>query len=99
MDRQLIIVDGPEKDRTFPLEDGQTLIIGRGPASHTRISDPHMSRVHCRVQVDGGKTVLLDEDSTSGTLVRGQRVERVQLQPGDEFQIGDSRLCYLLGEG
>ena len=58
-----------------------------------------MSREHCRVQVDGDKTLLLDAGSTGGTLVRGQRVERHELQPGDVFQIGDSQLRYQLGGG
>ncbi len=53
MSRQLITVSGPEAGRKFSLEDGQTLVIGRGQASDTQINDPRMSRVHCRVEVDG----------------------------------------------
>jgi hypothetical protein len=33
MHRQLIVIAGPEKGRTFSLEDGQTLLIGRGQQS------------------------------------------------------------------
>ncbi len=33
MKRQLAIIAGPDKGRCFPLEDGQTLFIGRGEAS------------------------------------------------------------------
>jgi serine/threonine protein kinase len=97
MSRKLIITGGPEKGRTFPLEDGQTLVIGRGQASDTKINDPHMSRIHCRVQVDGGRTVLLDAGG-AGTLVRGDKIEQHELQPGDEFQVGGTTLRFQLGD-
>ena len=70
MQRQLVVIAGPETGRTFRVEDGQTLTIGRGQTSDTQINDPHMSRVHCRVQVDGGKMLLADAGSSSGTLDR-----------------------------
>jgi serine/threonine protein kinase len=95
MTRKLVIVGGPETGRTFALEDGQTLVVGRGQASDTRINDPHMSRVHCRVQVDGGTTLLLDAGG-GGTIVRGEKVDQHQLTPGDEFQVGNTILRYLL---
>jgi serine/threonine protein kinase len=96
MSRRLVVVAGPEKGRIFELADGQTLVVGRGQASDTKINDPHMSRVHCRVQVDGGSTWLLDAGG-GGTIVRGEKVERYALQPGDEFQAGTSTLRYQLG--
>ena len=71
MSRQIVAISGPEKGRTFALSDGQTLVIGRGQASDTHINDPRMSRVHCQVEVDGGKVTLLDCGSSSGTLING----------------------------
>ena len=57
--RQLVVIAGPEIGRTFPVDDGQTLTLGRGQASDTQINDPRMSRVHCRVRADGGRTVAV----------------------------------------
>ena len=94
MQCQLVIVAGPDKGRTFPIEEGQTLAIGRGQASDTQINDPHMSRVHCRVQMDGGKVLLLDAGSSSGTFVAGQKIARQELKPGEMFQVGDTRIRY-----
>jgi len=96
MQRQLMIVAGPEKGRSFPLEDGQTLLIGRGQQSDTNINDPHMSRVHCRIQVDSGKTVFVDDGSSSGTLIGNSKVARHELQPGDVFQVGDTQIRFQL---
>ncbi|MBC8872545.1 MAG: protein kinase [Planctomycetes bacterium] len=94
MQCQLVIVAGPEKGRTFPIEDGQTLAIGRGQASDTQINDPRMSRVHCRVQMDGGKVILLDAGSSSGTFVAGEKTVQHELKPGEMFQVGDTRIRY-----
>lgn len=96
MHRQLIITAGPEKGRTFSLEDGQTLLIGRGQQSDTKINDPHMSRVHCRVHVDGGKTELVDNGSSSGTLINGVKITQHELRPGEVFQLGDTQVRYQL---
>lgn len=96
MHRQLVIVAGPEKGRTFLLEDGQTLLIGRGQQSDTKINDPHMSRVHCRVQVDGAKTILVDDGSSSGTRIGDAKVTQHELQPGDVFCAGDTQIRYQL---
>jgi len=95
MSRKLVIVSGPEMGRTFPLADGQTLVIGRGQASDTKINDPHMSRVHCRLQVDGNQTLLLDAGG-GGVLVRNEKVERHELKPGDEFQAGATTFRFML---
>ena len=96
MQCQLVIVAGPDKGRTFPIENGQTLTIGRGQASDTQINDPHMSRVHCRVQMDGGKAILLDAGSSSGTFVAGQKIVQHELRLGEMFQVGDTRIRYQL---
>jgi serine/threonine protein kinase len=96
MNRHLVIIAGPDSGRSFPLEDGQTLVIGRGQASDTQIQDPRMSRIHCRVQVDGGKLMLIDGGSASGTLVDGEPVTQRELNPGGTFQVGDTQIRYQL---
>ncbi len=97
--RELVVIAGPDAGRRFELEDGQTLTVGRGQASDTKINDPRMSREHCRVQVDGDKAILFDSGSTGGTLVHGERVQRYELRPGDVIQIGESQLRYQLSGG
>jgi serine/threonine protein kinase len=72
------------------------IVIGRGQASNTQINDPRMSRIHCQVQVDGGKTWLLDNGSSSGTLVGGEKITRHELKPGEVFQVGDTQIRFQL---
>lgn len=96
MQRQLIVISGPDQGRTFTLSDGQSLSIGRGQASNTQINDPRMSRVHCHIAVDGGKTTLTDANSTGGTHVGSTKIREYELRPGDTFRIGDTEIRYAL---
>ena len=92
----LVIVGGPDRGRYFQIEEGQTLVIGRSQTSDTQINDPRVSRVHCRVVVDGGTITLLDNDSASGTFINGNKVSRQELNTGDTFSVGDTTLRYQL---
>ena len=94
MQRTLTIIRGPDQGRSFSLVDGQTLTIGRGKASNTRIQDPRMSRVHCRVVVDGNSAVLYDSGSTGGTHVGSDPISEYVLKPGDVFRVGDTGIRY-----
>ncbi len=96
---QLIVVAGPDQGRTFPLEDGQTLVIGRGLNTETKLTDPHVSRVHCQVRLAGGRLHLTDAGSSAGTLVSNRRVVEHDLAPGDAFQIGATCLRFDVGGG
>src|SRR5262245_20289457 len=92
----LVVIAGPDLGRTFTLEEGKTLIIGRGQDSHTQLNDAKASRKHCLLQVDSGKFVIYDEGSTAGTFVNGQRATRCELKPGDKLLVGSTELRLLL---
>jgi serine/threonine protein kinase len=89
---QLVILSGPDQGRIFTTSDDTPLLIGRGRQSATRLSDLRVSRVHCRVEIEGSNVVVTDLDSSSGTFVNGKRVTKHDLQPGEILQIGDTRL-------
>ncbi len=96
MSQKLVVIAGPDAGRSFSLESGQTLLIGRGQASNTRINDPRLSRVHCRIEVDDQGPKLFDDGSTGGTFVGGERIESERLQPGTVIVVGDSQLRYVI---
>ena len=77
-----MVVDGLDAGRCFDLANGQTVIIGRGRNSATRLTDPRISRVHCVLEVGRGQFRLTDSGSASGTLVNGEAVTRPEPQPG-----------------
>ena len=64
---RLNVVAGPAKGRFFDIDENQTLVIGRGEQSDTRINDPSVSRVHCEVTVCEEQITIVDKGSSSGT--------------------------------
>jgi serine/threonine protein kinase len=89
---QLFVVAGPDQGRTFSLEDGQTLLVGRGRDSQTRLKDPRVSRIHCEIHGKGTQVTLVDSGSSSGTFVNGKRVSKQELKSGDVVQVGSTQL-------
>jgi serine/threonine protein kinase len=96
--KQLVVIAGPDRGRAFPLKPGDTLLVGRSKATETRLTDPHVSRVHCQVEVEGDRVVVIDHESGGGTFVNGKKVTRQELQVGDVVKIGDTELRFQ-GEG
>jgi pSer/pThr/pTyr-binding forkhead associated (FHA) protein len=94
MARQLVVVSGPDKGRTFPITGADILLVGRSKATQTVLTDPHVSRVHCQIEVEDGKVMLLDNESAAGTFVNGKRVTQHQLRSGDVIRIGETQLRY-----
>lgn len=64
------------------------LTIGRGAKNTINLPDPGVSRSHATIWAAEGRCWLRDENSTSGTWVKGQRVmgER-ELRPGDSIEL------------
>lgn len=88
---------GPDLGAEFPLDDGQEAVIGRGPDCIVRLDDPSVSRVHCRIAVDGGQATLYDADSRWGTLVNGQLTGCRELRAGDRITVGETELQLEVG--
>jgi serine/threonine-protein kinase len=92
MPRRLVVLSGPDQGRSFPLPEDDALLLGRSRATGTRLADPHVSRVHCEVTVEGGRAAVHDFDSVGGTFVNGRRVTREELRPGDVLRVGETEL-------
>ena len=86
---RLVAGDG----RGYPLSIGST-VIGRGDQANLRLPDVGISRRHARLDFDGAQVVLTDLGSTNGTMVNGQRVSAVALNPGDMIQLGTTTLTF-----
>jgi hypothetical protein len=84
-----LVVDG----RRYALS-GPVTVIGRSSACDLPLDDASASRRHAEVRQRGGKTVLVDLDSTNGTLVNGRRVREAPLRPGDRITIGTTSIVF-----
>ena len=84
----LRVMSGPAAGRTLPLKPGSAITIGRSPTNDLPMPDPSVSGEHCRIKSEDGAFVVYDVQSTNGTLVNGQQVQRHPLRPGDVITIG-----------
>jgi pSer/pThr/pTyr-binding forkhead associated (FHA) protein len=75
--------------------EGQSLHIGRSPASDIQLEDPSVSRRHAVIAHRGGRAVLLDDRSLNGIYVNGQRVSEAALNDGDWIAVGHVSLRYV----
>jgi serine/threonine protein kinase len=89
---KLSVISGNDKGKEFPLPETGTLQIGRGKDTDTHLQDLRVSRNHCRVQVDGGRVLLVDNQSKEGTFVNDQKIDERQLRSGDKIRVGDTVL-------
>ena len=85
--------EGPDARRWALVE---TATVGRSPAADVVLDDPHVSRIHARLERVGDTWTLLDDGlSRNGTWHNGRRVQgRTQLHDRDRLGIGESVLVF-----
>ncbi|MBM3294116.1 MAG: FHA domain-containing protein [Candidatus Aminicenantes bacterium] len=74
---------------TFALK-AEATAIGRDADNDLVLGDPGVSRRHALLTVAGGRFVVRDEGSSSGTWVNGKRVQEAALYAGDEIRLGST---------
>ncbi|MCU0239373.1 MAG: transglycosylase SLT domain-containing protein [Pyrinomonadaceae bacterium] len=84
---------------TYPTEEGSNEIefvgekisFGRGSDADVRFADDGLSRLNSTIYNEYGKIWVLDENSTNGTFVNGEKVlsSGTPLKNGDEIKIGN----------
>jgi Protein of unknown function (DUF3662)/FHA domain len=80
-------------DQRTPI-DGPVVQIGRAPGCDIVLDDRNVSRRHAEIRRRGPVVVLIDLDSTNGTIVNGRRVREHPLADGDRITLGNSRLTF-----
>jgi Inner membrane component of T3SS, cytoplasmic domain len=67
--------------------------VGKDRNSHLRLSDEQAARMHAVIEVTSADEItLVDLGNDPGTAVNGARVNKAQVRPGDEIQIGGTRI-------
>ncbi len=85
----LTITKGKDAGRVVRLEEGETKTFGRGSQADVILSDVVVSRVHCRIRVQGGACYVQDMGSRNGTSVNGRTLtEEARLADDDALGIG-----------
>jgi pSer/pThr/pTyr-binding forkhead associated (FHA) protein len=92
----LRVIAGDRKGEIFRLPEDRAFIIGRDARNDIRLRDRNLSRIHCQIEVIGGRCRITDLSSRNGTLVRGVRIEEeTDLHPDDPIDIGTNSLLFI----
>lgn len=89
---ELKVIEGSHAGQAFPL-GAQEIHIGRGDDASIQLTDSTVSRKHAVLTFAHGVYTLTNE-SSSGTLVNGERVTQQELKNGDEIQMGGAKLQF-----
>jgi FHA domain-containing protein len=90
-DAELVVMGS--KRRPYPLAK-DALSIGRLDSCDIVLSDTGVSRKHAEVRREGDEWVVVDLNSTNGTIVNGQTVRRHRLAEGDRIEVGETTIEY-----
>src|SRR5262245_46661724 len=91
----LEITAGPDAPKTVRGEK-RSLLLGTHPSSEVELTDPHVSRLHARLDVEDTDYVLRDLGSTNGTRVGGTRIVQACLDDGAIIELGATRIRFRL---
>jgi pSer/pThr/pTyr-binding forkhead associated (FHA) protein len=75
-------------DTTFRLQTGAIKTVGRAPRADFVLDAALVSRLHCRLTASDENVEVVDLQSTNGTYVNDQRVEKARLTKGDRLRVG-----------
>ncbi len=67
--------------------------VGKDAKSHLRVDDELASRMHAVIEVGSPDDItLIDLGNEPGTMVNGARINKCKIKPGDQLQIGNTRI-------
>jgi Protein of unknown function (DUF3662)/FHA domain len=91
-------------DTALVLLDGKRMVVGPAGVTLGRsrqcdivVNDSNVSREHAEIRPRGGSWVLRDLGSTNGSSLNGRRIDGPEvLKPGDEIELGTSKMTFEL---
>ena len=91
---ELVADEGPCVGAKTPVTEHCTT-VGRSRSNHFYLQDLDLSRRHCEVQIEQGRAVVCDADSTNGTTIDGVSVGAtfVELRMDQRLRVGGSTLA------
>ncbi len=87
---RLIVKKGKREGQEILVSEGKVITVGRGEESDIPLFDTGMSRRHFQVEIRAGNVIVSDLNSTNGTFVNGQRIQKSALATGDILTAGAS---------
>jgi len=85
----LVADRGAEKGKVHQVGSARST-LGADRSCEVVLTDAHVSDRHASLRFDAGSFLLTDLDSTNGTKVNGEPIQRQTLQDGDRVEVGSS---------
>jgi predicted Zn finger-like uncharacterized protein len=92
----LAVLQGKASGQIFQIHKVRTT-MGRADCDIV-LDDPECSRQHASLEILGSRVVVTDLDSTNGTFVQGERVQKAELENHNEFRVGEHVLMLIVTE-
>ena len=94
---RLVILSGPDKGREHHINMAEgPVVVGRSNAQATIVlPDLQASRVHFQIEERDGAKWVVDQGSSSGTIVNGRKVSAHQLKAGDILRAGETQIRFV----
>ena len=94
MKRYYLVFETQSAQKTiYPLLEAAT--IGRDTNNSIQLADSTASRNHARMRYWQGSWLVEDLGSANGIIFNDESVEKVSLQPGDSFKIGETTFSFI----
>jgi hypothetical protein len=84
----LVALNGQHKGEDFRLRVGKN-VIGTAADCDIVLSDKKLSRKHATIRYEGGEFQIADLDSSNGTHVNDEKVQKHDLIDNDIIKLGD----------
>ena len=86
---KVVVEAGPNRDCEFAIPAAGAR-VGRSSQNDIALTDPLLSRHHCRFELHGEELWVVDLASANQTQVNGKVIEELRLHAGDAVQVGDT---------
>ena len=90
----LTILEGAEQGKRILLKNLSVFEAGRSQGNHVCLKDESVAMSHFRIYRSGPEYSVYDLGSKKGTLVNGERIEKVPLHPGDIIGVGTMKMLF-----
>ena len=92
MDARIWLTGAEGEPRSVPIS-GERTVIGRDPEADIHLDDEAVSWNHLAIESRGGVLMVTDLDSSNGTALNGEPLDRPRrLRDGDTLIVGGHRL-------
>jgi DNA-binding NtrC family response regulator len=89
----LTVIDGPDRGKSFQASS-KVCVLGTAEANPLQLTDPTVSRYHCEIALERGRTIVRDLGSKNGTLVDGVPVLAAPMSERSVLTLGKTMIQF-----